>query len=121
MQIRVGGYYRSWRGEVYGPIQRSSSDVHFPWHCKYDRWTDDGKYNLGGNAPSDCDLISEVYVSDTPPDDAPAPETKTLRDEFAIAIVMALLSKPLSDNDLTPERCKIVWDNATAMMEARKK
>jgi hypothetical protein len=67
------------------------------------------------------DLISEVYVSDTPPADAPAPETKTLRDEFAKAIVAAFLSRPLSDNELTLEQCQIVWDNADAMMEARQK
>ena len=58
---------------------------------------------------------------DTPPADAPAPEVKTLRDEFAIAIVAAFLSRPLSDNELTLEQCRIVWDNADAMMEARKK
>jgi hypothetical protein len=93
-------------------------------------WYEDGSFIRG--KPCKMDLISEVYVSDTPPANGLntfenctigtyAPETKTLRDEFAIAIVMALLSRPLSDNDLTPERCKIVWDNATAMMEARKK
>ena len=48
-------------------------------------------------------------------------DRKTLRDEFAIAIVAAFLSRPLSDNELTLEQCQIVWANVDAMMEARKK
>jgi hypothetical protein len=120
MQIREGAYYRTQGGDVVGPMKRDEADMQYPWFSFEGTWTDTGLINVNVIG-CDGDIISEVYVSDTPPADAPAPETKTLRDEFAIAIVMVLLSRPLSDNDLTPERCKIVWDNATAMMEARKK
>ncbi len=130
MKIEAGKYYRMRRGDVVGPIQHNVHAKDFPWVCLGFVWRKDGSYCEHDFHVND--IVAEVYVRDTPPADVVnpfqnctigtyAPELKTLRDEFAIAIVMALLSRPLSDNDLTPERCKIVWDNATAMMEARKK
>ena len=134
MQIREGAYYRTRGGDVVGPMRlckdQSWYSRYHHWYSCYHQWNEDGGIFSTG-ADHALDLISEVYVSDTPPGLTATtitnglpyamPETKTLRDEFAIAIVMALLSRPLSDNDLTPERCKMVWDNATAMMGARKK
>ena len=142
MQIREGAYYRTRGGDVVGPVKHKgfmSPDDQHPFFFLGLVYDSQGRHKSSFERQND--LISEVYVSDTPPADVltlpsamlkpqdwrrlkpiePSPETKTLRDEFAIAIVMALLSRPLSDNDLTPERCKIVWDNATAMMEARRK
>jgi hypothetical protein len=58
---------------------------------------------------------------DTPPADAPAPEAKTLRDEFA----MAALKTMLGDSDyfeLSPDQMAVkAYRQADAMMEARKK
>jgi hypothetical protein len=131
MKIEAGKYYRTRDGQVSGPIQRNFTGDGFKYY------KEDGSF-VG--AARVMDLISEVCVSDTPPAvqeteadwrakllaAGPGPflevyDRKTLRDEFAIAIVAAFLSRPLSDNELTPEQCQIVWDNADAMMEARKK
>jgi hypothetical protein len=138
MKVEAGKYYRTRGGDVVGPM-RLRDHATDPWYTNLSTWKEDGRI-WSGNGWHDLDLIAEVYVSDTPPAvqeteakwrarllaAGPGPfievhDRKTLRDEFAIAIVMALLSRPLSDNDLTPERCKMVWDNATAMMGARKK
>jgi hypothetical protein len=136
MKIREGAYYRTRGGYVVGPMKINLDDPDRPWCDQTDMaWPDNGKYDddpdLKTDINGDClDLISEVYVSDTPPgltattitnQSYAMPEAKTLRDEFAIAIVMALLSRPLSDNALTLEQCQIVWENADAMMEAREK
>ena len=126
MKIEAGKYYRTRSGRVIGPTQRAgcSAEKWKFWALGFNEgapcWTDEGRWSLVVD-DHDMDLISEVYVSDTPPADAPAPEVKTLRDEFAKAIVAAFLSRPLSDNELTLEQCQIVWDNADAMMEARQK
>jgi hypothetical protein len=129
MKIREGAYYRTRGGDVVGPMQFRDHATD-PWHTNLSTWREGGRIWCG-NGWHDLDLISEVYVSDTPPGLTATtitnglpyamPETKTLRDEFAIAIVAAFLSRPLSDNELTLEQCQIVWDNADAMMEARKK
>jgi hypothetical protein len=175
MKIREGAYYRTRGGQVVGPmlLKVLPGASKYPYfvgthELKILEWGTDGQYMSG--KPCFMDLISEVYVSDTPPavketeaklremmrdprywrtrepefvkrvtegfralvggappPDAPLPDIitdqpcKTLRDEFAIAIVATFLSRPLSDNELTLEQCQIVWDNADAMMEARKK
>jgi len=116
MKIEAGKYYRRRCGDVVGPLtkvtwcDRTFMAADMTWH-------ENGSYVLG--LENEYDLIAEVYVSDTPPADAP--ETKTLLDEFAKVIVGAFLSRPLSENELTLEQCQIVWSNAAAMMEARKK
>jgi hypothetical protein len=117
MKIREGAYYRTRHGDVVGPMRLTNDHS---WFSCFHTWNEDGGIFSSG-AEHGLDLISEVYVSDTPPADAPLPEVKTLRDEFAVAIVAAFLSRPLSDNDLTLGQCQIVWDNADAMMKARKK
>jgi hypothetical protein len=123
MKIRQGAYYRTRGddknpGQVFGPMRYRKEK--YCWYIGGGlSW--DAKGHFDGDQQSTLDLISEVYVSDTPPADAPAPETKTMRDEFAMRIVAAFLSRPLSDNELTLEQCQIVWDNADAMMKARKK
>ena len=75
MKIREGAYYRTRGGDVIGPLSavswcdRTFSALDLTWH-------EDGSYVQG--VPGNLDLISEVYVSDTPLADAPAPtETKT--------------------------------------------
>ena len=74
MKIEAGKYYRTRGGDVVGPIVQSS-DKRYPWTVfggTYSslRWTQEGDYSYTG--PNFLDLISEIYVSDTPPADAPA-------------------------------------------------
>ncbi len=113
MKIREGAYYRMRGGDVVGPLKRVSwcdrtfaaSDI---------TWKENGSYVQ--NVTHSLDLISEVYVSDTPPADAPAPEAKTLRDEFAMALMDA-------DDFMVgfKEHAEQLYRAADAMMEARKK
>jgi hypothetical protein len=64
MKIREGAYYRTRRGLIVGPLTRVSwcdrtfaaSDI---------TWKENGSYVQG--ITHSLDLISEVYVSDTPP------------------------------------------------------
>jgi hypothetical protein len=67
---------------------------------------------------SEADLISEVYVSDTPPANAPAPGYKTLRDEFAMAALQGMLAR---ESDLARNVARYAYEYADAMMEVRKK
>jgi hypothetical protein len=91
MHVEKGKYYRDGNGRVIGPLM----------------FTGDGEF---------LHLVAEVYVSDTPPANAPAPETKTLRDEFAIALMDA-------DDFMVgfKEHAEQLYRAADAMMEARKK
>jgi hypothetical protein len=116
MKIEAGKYYRRRRGDVVGPLtgvtwcDRTFMAADMTWH-------ENGSYVLG--LGHEYDLISEVYVSDTPPADAPAPGAKTLRDEFA----MAALSGMLTDRDCGDVPATAVasaaYEYADSMMEAR--
>jgi len=121
MKIEAGKYYRRRAGEVVGPMVPSKQRIG-AWvitdHC----WYEDGRF-LNSGVPHMMDLISEVYVSDTPPADAPAPETKTLRDEFAMAALTGFMADPnvllpTCDFSATAEGLYAIAD---AMMEERKK
>ena len=115
MKIREGAYYRTRDGFVAGPM-RSTKDQ--SWYSNHHTWNEDGRsFSSGGSFfCSSLDLISKVYVSDTPPADATAPETKTLRDEFAMRLM---------DRDAFmvgyKEEAEQLYRAADAMMEARKK
>ncbi len=69
------------------------------------------------------DMISEVYVSDTPPADAPSPETKTLRDELVEKAALAILKGYYNDATLrlTKNGFAEIWREAEQFVEARKK
>jgi hypothetical protein len=149
MKIEEGKYYRRRRGDVVGPLtgvtwcDRTFMAADMTWH-------ENGSYVLG--LGHEYDLIAEVYVSDTPPADAPAPETirldprtewklfrqmgphelvtnasapmletKTLRDEFAMA---ALQGAMVGYHEKPAVTCNNMatwaYDIADAMMEARK-
>ncbi|MFN8994713.1 MAG: hypothetical protein ACK5X3_13765 [Pseudomonadota bacterium] len=112
MKIREGAYYRTRNGDVAGPMRRTTDQF---WYSNYRTWNEDGGIFSSGAAHG-LDLISEVYVSDTPPDVAPAPEAKTLRDEFAMRLM---------DRDAFAvgykEEAEQLYRAADAMMEARKK
>ena len=93
MQIREGAYYRTRGGDVVGPMKRSKVTPD-GWASNSYNWYGDGRFPVF-DYTHDLDLISEVYVSDTPPGLTATtitnglphamPETKTLRDEFAMA------------------------------------
>ncbi len=111
MKIREGAYYRTRGGQVFGPTQRNATGDGFKYYHE------DGSF-VG--AARVMDLISKVYVSDTPPAEN-APETKTLRDEFADTALKAMLGH--SDYvELSPAQMAVeAYRQADAMMEARKK
>ena len=117
MKIEAGKYYRTRSGDVVGPIRHGEPGSHFPWITLTRCWTIGGMVFLGREGGENCmDLISEVYVSDTPPETAPAPEAKTLRDEFAMRLM---------DRDAFAvgykDEAEQLYRAADAMMEARKK
>jgi hypothetical protein len=122
MKIREGAYYRTRGGQVFGPMVRAENQTtKYIWRLSHvlDSWDEEGVYRRGWSGP--FDLISEVYVSDTPPD-APLPDIitdqpiKTLRDEFAMRLM---------DRDAFAVGYKAqaeqLYRAADAMMEARKK
>ena len=103
MKIEAGKYYRTRDNDVVGPMRRRKDQS---WYSNYHTWNEDGGIFLSG-AEHGLDLISEVYVSDTPPElptfiypapDGPngpfvvVPEAKTLRDEFAMVALIGLLA-----------------------------
>jgi hypothetical protein len=118
MKIREGAYYRTRGGDVVGPMRRVDwCDATFT--AGDFTWNEDGFYVQG--IPYKMDLISEVYVTTLPPD-APAPETKTLRDEFAMAAVASCAVGPQTYRDAEfPETAAAAYSFADAMIEARKK
>ena len=121
MKIKEGKYYRTRGGDVVGPMRKeetySLTANSYPWVTtqRYS-WTIGGSFSAHSDGP--LDLISEVYVSDTPPADAPAPEAKTLRDEFAMAALQGMLAR---ESDLARNVARYAYEYADAMMEARKK
>jgi len=124
MKIREGAYYRAKNGQLIGPMEINSDEPDRPWHDNaMMTWPDNGKYDDDPDRKTNMDwdgfdLISEVYVSDTPPADTPAPETKTLRDEFADTALKAMLTRHA---DFPLAMARNAYEYADAMMEARKK
>jgi hypothetical protein len=134
MKIREGAYYRTRGGHVFGPmVWDKDPTINYPWHIVSTEnvcWDKRGFWLVAGT--SQLDLISEVYVSDTPPalanirvggggGEAPAPEAKTLRDKFASDWMKAVLANPdHADGDMESFAC-MAYRMADAMMEAREK
>ena len=116
MKIREGAYYRTRSGDVVGPMKQSKVTRDGWWNNNY-TWHEDGHFIRSGAAHS-LDLISEVYVSDTLPANAPATETKTLRDEFAMEAMKILIPRQEQKDETFAE---LAYIQADAMMEARKK
>lgn len=96
MHVEKGKYYRDGNGRVIGPLM----------------FTGDGEF---------LHLVAEVYVSDTPPAEAPALETKTLRDEFAMVALQGLMADPQFKFIDFNDHAEALYCIADAMMEARKK
>jgi hypothetical protein len=135
MKICEGAYYRTRDGYVVGPMRRSLASIKdSPWYSNFNSWRVDGHFYKTGDEHG-LDLISEVYVSDTPPavqktEDkwrarllaaGPGPfievqETKTLRDEF----VMRLMDRDMFAVGFKDE-AEQLYRVADALMEARKK
>jgi hypothetical protein len=128
MKIEEGKYYRARNGAIYGPMLHVKSPIRYPFRIAgvdYE-WGVNGFYQ-SDLQPTQFDLISEVYVSDTPPD-PPLPDIitdqpcKTLRDRFA---GYALIGLTAAGGDLADcgrdEIAKEAWRQADSMLEARKK
>ena len=120
MKIEAGKYYRTRGGQVFGPmIYDADPDTNYPWSICFTEhencWTEAGRWSVN-NREYPFDLVAEVYVSDTPPQTAPAPEAKTLRDEFA----MRLMDRGAFAVGYIDE-AEQLYRAADAMMEARKK
>jgi hypothetical protein len=129
MKISEGAYYRTRGGDVVGPMAEPMNFATAKWKFSapgYNDgvpcWTDEGRWCEFDDSHH-CDLISEVYVSDTPPADAPVPETKTLRDEFAMAALLGFMTHPDMDIELGDPKAfsASAYKYADSMMEARKK
>ncbi len=116
MKIREGAYYRTRGGDVVGPMRLRKDQS---WYSCYHQWNEDGSIFSSG-AEHGLDLISEVYVSDTPPADAPAQDRKTLRDEFAIAALSVVWESSQTHRSQSTLASQ-AYAFADAMMEARKK
>ena len=122
MQVREGAYYRTRGGDVVGPMCHGEPGSHFPWITLTRCWTMAGMVFRGEEGHENCmDLISEVYVSDTPPADEPAQESKTLRDEFAMVALQGLMADPQFKFIDFNDHAEALYCIADAMMEARKK
>ena len=130
MKIREGAYYRTRNGGVVGPLKLTDRSQRYTWAFLTDLWTPEGEYAIGEENP--FDLISEVYVSDTPPcegvnlpatdgPDSSFWETKTLRDEFAMVALSDFMSQFRENVVSQYAACRLSYDWADAMMEARKK
>ena len=129
MKIREGAYYRTRNGGVVGPLKLTDRSQRYTWAFLTDLWTPEGEYAIGEENP--FDLISEVYVSDTPPcegvnlpatdgPDSSFWETKTLRDEFAMVALTGFAANP-NNAAGTEESAQWAYRYADAMMEARRK
>ncbi len=163
MKIREGAYYRARGGQVFGPMVPGGTPASDYVWCldpliQGYNWDSEGSWRKGWDGP--LDLISEVYVSDTPPmlitvrtgssgggggmtpdmprvgfdppdqrqtADAPAPEAKTLRDEFAFEAMKKLMDtsglKAAAHHEEANRTglAKLAYGIADAMMEARRK
>jgi hypothetical protein len=126
MKIEAGKYYRTRGGHVFGPmVWDKDPTINYPWHIVSTEpevcWDKRGFWLVAGT--SQLDLISEVYVSDTPPD-TPLPDIitdqpcKTLRDEFAMEAMKLLIPRHERGTETLAE---FAYRQADAMMEARKK
>jgi len=67
MKLEVGKYYRSKGGAIYGPLEKNSSSTVYPFISSDHTWDENGRFDLS-RKPDYMDLISEVFVSDTPVD-----------------------------------------------------
>ena len=73
MKIREVAYYRARNGRIFGPMRSPDFCERYPWASGILQWDENGRcYQTGTRRDEDHDLISEVYVSDTPPSDEPA-------------------------------------------------
>ena len=124
MEIQEGHWYEN-GGHQKGEAL-PTGDPSYPWLISDLHYTDQGKFYKDGS-PSSWDITREVPAPDAETK-AEAPETATLRDQFAMVALQSLLC---TARDMTPvfkldgPQALSVWAQmsyvlADAMMEARK-
>ena len=91
MKIKEGAYYRTRVGDVVGPMKQSKVALDC-WAGNCFIWHEGGHFNRSGAAHG-LDLISEVYVSDMPPENAPASPS----DDVVITMNFSELARKGSD------------------------
>ena len=107
------------RGDGYYCVLRRSDDPRFPWAYGGYTYTESGRYYL--NEPDSRDIVAEYVPPAEEKPEAPA-DAKTLRDEFAMAAMNALMLKATFDQSLghIPMVASASYKMADAMLEARK-
>ena len=117
MKIEAGKYYRTRGEQIVGPMRRRDGRIPFPWGDGTDCWTDNGRFSEDVNN-CDMDLISEVYVSDTPQVNT----TKTARDELVEKAALAILTGHYANpSPMSSYGFAEIWLAAEHFVEARKK
>lgn len=115
MKIEAGKYYRTRGGDVVGPMRKQDTRSIYPWATLKDQWTISGSFSVNSDGP--LDLISEVYVSDTPVD-----TTKTARDELVEKAALAILNgRYANPSPMSSYKFAEIWLAAEQFVEARKK
>jgi len=138
MKIEAGKYYRTRIGDVVGPMEQSKVTL-YGYGSNCFTWYEDGHFSRTG-AQHKLDLISEVYVSDTPPAvqeteadwrakllaAGPGPffevyDRKTLRDELVEKAALAILTGHYANPGPTSSYgFAEIWLAAKHFVEARK-
>jgi len=131
MKIEAGKYYRTIRGDVFGPLvefarkegsfflneEESWRLNEYPFSYDGDVWSKNGVCGTGQLK----DLVAEVYVSGTPP----APQvntTKTARDELVEKAALAILNgRYANPSPMSSYKFAEIWLAAEHFVEARKK
>ena len=115
MKIEAGKYYRTRVGDVAGPMRRVDwCDATFT--AGDFTWNEDGSYVQA--ITYKMDLISEVYVSDTPQVNT----TKTARDELVEKAALAILTGHYANpSPMSSYGFAEIWLAAEHFVEARKK
>ena len=117
MKIEAGKYYRTRDGDVVGPMRPERGNTRFCWETGLSSWAATGGFSEDCE-DHDMDLISEVYVSDTPQVNT----TKTARDELVEKAALAILNGHYANpSPMSSYGFAEIWLAAEHFVEARQK